>query len=371
MTRRGLQSQLTVVVLCTVALIAALAAHEILPEQFLRDDEHLQLSMRPEKAYLTAASFQAVGHFYTVIGLAGAPELASLLGVAVFVVCVFLAIGWDRLRDANMAELAFIAVALLIAVVYLGQYSKEIVTLGLVLLTLALPRGRGWDLVLVGAAAAYGVTLRPYWLLVAPLYLLWRFALHRVRRTGWLLLLPVLFYAAAQPAFQLVLGAGMQSQREEVNTVRDGLGDVATLIESPLPDGPGLQGIIAILLMLVLFLVPVPLLASMSPYHMASGLVIVALWVLVITQVARGHLTGSGAARTDRPHTAAARSASLLLALVMVQTFFEPDYGSYLKHLTPLLPLAMALLPAALGRRKEPTAVAADPTISLRGGVSA
>jgi len=365
MRRHALATQLTVVVLAAGTLIASLLAHQVLPEQFLRDDQTLQQAMDPSTSYLLADSFQAIGRFYAALGLQDAPPLASLLGVLAFLVGLFVAIGWNRMGQAGPWQLAFMALWMGIAVVYLGQYSKEIVTLGVCLLVLIMPRGRGWDVVIVAAMAAYGATLRPYWLIVAPLYLVLRYALHRVRHTRLLLLIPVLFYAAAQPAFQLVLHAGMQSQRDEVNEVRDGLEPVATLIVSPLPDGPGLQGIVAILLMFLLFLVPVPLLALGSPYYIASGAVIVLLWAVVLTQVFRGRLTGSAAPQAPAHLVKAGRAAAALLALVMVQTFFEPDYGSCLKHLAPVLPLAMALLPCALGTRALGTRAQSVPVQAL------
>ena len=47
------------------------------------------------------------------------------------------------------------------------------------------------------------------------------------------------------------------------------------------------------------------------------------------------------------------RAVALLLALVIVQAIFEPDYGSYVKHIVPALPLFLALLPLRV-RRREP-----------------
>jgi hypothetical protein len=41
----------------------------------------------------------------------------------------------------------------------------------------------------------------------------------------------------------------------------------------------------------------------------------------------------------------AARASALLVAVVSVQAIFEPDFGSYLKHLTPLMPLFLTLVP--------------------------
>ncbi|HIY66433.1 MAG TPA: hypothetical protein H9830_09180, partial [Candidatus Agrococcus pullicola] len=50
--------------------------------------------------------------------------------------------------------------------------------------------------------------------------------------------------------------------------------------------------------------------------------------------------------RDTLPGVLARRSIALILALTVVQAVFEPDYGSSLRHLTPLMPLAIVLLQA-------------------------
>jgi hypothetical protein len=49
---------------------------------------------------------------------------------------------------------------------------------------------------------------------------------------------------------------------------------------------------------------------------------------------------------------------SVLWAVLTVQAIFEPDYGSYLRHLTPMLPLILAVTLIASRGGDEPTGVA-------------
>jgi hypothetical protein len=348
-------NQLFVVVTVGIGLLASLVARYILPERFLFDDQHLQTAMDPQTAYLTDGSFQDVAAVYTALGLEDAAPIAALLSVGIFVVCVFVAVGWERMRDCTLLELAAICTSVLIAVVYLGQYSKELVTLAIAALLLAAPRGRSWDLVIAGACLAYGGIVRPYWLLVGVLFLVWRFALSRARRPSLLLLVPLLAYIGLQPAFGIALGGGLQSQREEVNSIRDNADSVGSLIVSPLPDTAGPVGIIAALLMLLIMIFPVPLLLTGSPFHVVSALLILGIWMIVIIPIARGRAACPPDAPRSRPQVRATRSAALLLSLLLVQALFEPDFGSYLKHLTPLLPLALTLLPSVLRAEDVPT----------------
>lgn len=347
MTHRGSANQIILVILAGAALIAAPAVRFVLPERFLLDDTHLQLAMDPQTMRLTDSSFQGVAAVYTVLGLEHLAPIAGLANVALFVICTVLAVGWERVRGTKPLELAAVGACLVIGLAYLGQFSKELISLVTCALVLVGPRRRAWDVVLVLACIVYGVLLRPYWLLVGVLYVCWRLVLPRTRRLLLLLLLVVALFAALQPAFAIFLGGGLQSQREAVNTVRENPESVGSLITSPLPDAAGPMGVLAALLMVILLVVPIPLLASLSPFHMASGVVILVLWLAVLAPVLRGGLVERGAERPTRSRTVAARAASLLLALLLTQALFEPDYGSYLKHLAPLLPLALALLPAS------------------------
>lgn len=346
--RHGLAAQLLLAAMAGCALVAALAARLVLPDQFLLDDAHLQRAMEVGAGERTGESFQEVGALYRTLGLDGEPSLAALLGVGVFVVCLVAAVGWERARDLSPVGLAAIAASLLLAVAYLGQYSKELITAGIAALVLFAPRHRMGDAMIIAGCIAYGLTLRPYWLIVAAGYPVWLFLLGRIRRTRWFLLVPPVLYALLLPAFALAFGGGLQFQRTWSNAERGAeMDQIASLIVSPLPDAIGPMGVLAALLMLVLMIVPVPLLATLSAYHVASALLIMGIWVIVLVPVFRGRLAGAADPSLPRASLVAVRAAALLLSLLMVQALFEPDYGSYLKHLTPLLPLALALLPSS------------------------
>jgi hypothetical protein len=361
----GLANQVLVLVAAGSALLASLVARFVLPENFLRDDHSIQVAMVPSKEYLMADSFRGVGAIYRALGLQHAAPLAALLAVGLFVACVFAAVGWERLRDAGLFDLAVLCGSLLIAVVYLGQFSKELVTVAVCALLLLSPRTPRWDVLIVLACVAYGALLRPYWLIVAALYVVWRIVLPRTQRPVLLLLVPVLAYVALQPAFGIALGGGLQSQRDSVNTVRDDPGAVASLITSPLPDSAGPVGILAALLMVQVMICPLPLMAAGSLYHLASGVLIMGIWGIVLVPVARRRLAVPRGETAGREVTTANRAAALLLALLLVQALFEPDFGSYLKHLTPMLPLVLALLPSSLRAAPQPPAhahpAASDP----------
>jgi hypothetical protein len=80
---------------------------------------------------------------------------------------------------------------------------------------------------------------------------------------------------------------------------------------------------------------------------------IMCIWLLfgrAVFGTRRGLLT-SGQDTRGTPDTRPLRWAMVVIAFLTTQSFFEPDYGSYLKHLSPVLPLLIA---ATIGWKGTP-----------------
>src|SRR5699024_5915568 len=115
-----------------------------------------------------------------------------------------------------------------------------------------------------------------------------------------LLAVPVVVYAVLQPMFSAVLGHGLQGQREWANAERADTA-VTTLIHSVAPEATGILGVGAALVMTALMVVPAGLILTGSPFHLASGIAICCLWMLVLVPVLRGALVRRGPAQGPGP----------------------------------------------------------------------
>ena len=179
-------------------------------------------------------------------------------------------------------------------------------------------------------------------------------------------------YGCLQVVFNLFLGEALSFSRVAINDLRADINiSVGSLIVDFLPDQVGLQWLNAFLVFLSL-LFPWPLILGGSHVYLVMAVVLGLLWSLVawsIVQIQReraavrrgrpaqsvrgglrgGVLRAPPSERRPRPE----RAAALLLALVMVQAIFEPDYGSYVKHIVPALPLFIALLPLTARRSAD------------------
>lgn len=349
----GAAAQLIAIALVGLACTVSLFARRILPERFLLDDYHIKYAINsPMADEEKSQSFRNIAAFYRNLGLGYDPAIDAFVTLAVFAVTVFAAARWAEIERFGFIGLTVLVICFLCAVVYLAQYSKESIPLLLVLLLLVLPRHSAAEVLFVVAASGYAALFRQYWVLVVVFYVVWRVVLSKTRNPVPVLATVLLLYSLMEWVFRDVLGESLTGFREAVNTSRDGVAVSSLIVDPPIENGFSM--VPSAVLLLLGLLIPVQLFLSGSVFHLLSGAMIAFLWMVMVTGVfgrTRGEGLGADFNTDARAPFASdrairrTRAASLLLAVVLVQAIFEPDFGSYLKHLTPLLPLFLTLVP--------------------------
>lgn len=340
MNNRTLFIQLVVVAMVGFSIVASLLMRRFLPPRFLLDDALIQRIILDPSYQLDNTSFHAIAAVYRYSGLGYAPPLAAMVALILIAVAIFSAVRFEEFGRLGFIGLTVLGLSLLFGLVYLGQYTKEVLSLAIVVMVLRAGRSRGWDMVIFSAALLYGLTVRPYWTLTAFMYIGFLFLLRRTKNPFLILGAIAIVYVVLEPLFLALVGGGLESQRDLVNQYRMP-GDVGSLIVSPLREAEGPLAVLSGLLMLLNLLVPVALLMSGSPYLMFSAILLSFLWTVVVIGIVKGRARDDG----SRDGRRRMRAAALLLASVSIQALFEPDYGSYIKHLAPLLPLILTLVP--------------------------
>jgi hypothetical protein len=167
---------------------------------------------------------------------------------------------------------------------------------------------------------------REYWFLNAGLYAVY-LAVSRPRVPRWvLLLLPVVALVAIALVAFWALGVQSDFARSQVNDLRQGTEDARTAI-TPFVDWPGpLAPLVNTVLTLFTIVLPVPLLLRGQAYYVVAASAFVAIWVTFLLGL-----------RRIRPGSVGLRCVLLVLSALTTQALFEPDYGSALRHLAPLL----------------------------------
>jgi len=173
--------------------------------------------------------------------------------------------------------------------------------------------------------------IRNYWFLVAVLYLAFRLLLHS-RKPSRIPIFVVVALLCLALGSDLIFGLNLNSAREVVAQTNSLYAN--TVIQDYIPVTGPLGGAANALCTLVLLVIPLPLFATSEPVYLAfSGLVTV-LWLNLFFVAHKGICKN-----WFTFDIMLSRSMSLLLAMLTIQAIFEPDYGSYIKHLTPFLPL--------------------------------
>lgn len=310
-------------------IVIVVIGPQVLPARFYYDSHQIQrmASESHPMVDFSDPSFGSVAAIYRILGLGDAPLLAGLLTYLFAAFVVFTAFRLHRFNPTIAGVIAG-SLALLVAGVYLGTYSKDLFVLPIALVALHARRGWVGHALLLGTLLLYAHSFRDYWYLNVGLYLIFvlvsRPRLPRPLRFA----LPFIALAALALIAFWALGVNSDFARQQVNAVRQGTADARTAIypfvDLPRPFAPIINTEVTLLTLFV----PVPLIATGQPYYVVTGAAIAAIWTTFFL----------GAWRTQAG-SIAHRCVLLMLTFVTTQALFEPDYGSALRHTAPLLGL--------------------------------
>lgn len=348
-------------VLVVAGLAFSLFGRSLLPARFSYDAAHIAaIAKEGIAAGKGDQSFIAVGEVYNVLGLAGNPLAVAIASFAVL--ALIHTVVFRRLASRGrlpVVGLVLLAASLSIGSVYLTTYAKDSIVLVVTAVCLLAPQRPHGEVYVFVTISIYATCFRSYWLLVLAVYVALRLA-DRFSRRRWLtILLPVVVILLAAIAYSAATGFAIDNARVLSNSIRLDSPDARTMINEwvSLPQPWG--SVVNIPLTLVLLVVPIPLLALGSAYYIAIALLLACMWGAVITAYLRRPATGAGVLAT--------RSLILLLAFLSTQAIFEPDYGSALRHLSPLLPLVAAGVGLVISRSREDRADPPSGRAALRG----
>lgn len=221
-----------------------------------------------------------------------------------------------------------------IGMIYLAQLSKEFWVLVLVMVFFATSVNRWLNILWIGLAYGYAYYFRGYWYLVIYMYI-WLSVMGRfARRPLHMVALILVGLLAITIAHEIFNGGSILQHREGVNSSRDGSVDAKTLINAPLDMHGIIPDWINSCLIWLQMLVPFKLLKTGAPQHVASAIIMFTLFRMMF-------VGNTEYMRRVYKDVRIYRCFCLFMAYTSVQAVFEPDYGSMLKHMMPLIPLAV------------------------------
>jgi hypothetical protein len=319
-----------------VALGATLIAfvRPMLPDKYDFDSRIIQV-LAQGKFEISDMSFQRVADIYSFLGLANASLPASVLGLLMFLVLCFLALQSRHFSITTVQGVLAGSVSFLCGVVFLGTYSKEFILVIFLSLFFLLSSRKQSILGPFMVLLAYGLLFRSYWIAIS---FIWLFALLIIKRfpklgKPWIALVILGVVFLMFPIVAKLFNYDVSSLRLGLNEFRIGSNVATTAIVDFLPnEGPILQ-ILNTVLIAMSMIVPIPLLAQFNLIYVTFFLVILSVSVIFIRNFVQ----------KSRLDQRAMQLGLLVVVVFSIQVFFEPDYGSYLRHLTPLLPFFLFL----------------------------
>jgi len=327
--------QLIVTLVMVLGIVFVVAGRGLLPDRYSYDEQKIQQIALGQQSFESDQSFQLVGVIYRETGLSGNPTLAGLIGIAAYYALLVPLLRPRVLRVAGVTGVVLLCGAVVFGAVYIGHYSKEVFLLPVVALFLRRDSSRKWEGVLVLLLVGYGLGFRTYWLLVACLYCVVRIAMSRQARMRSVAIWGFAGLVVLALGFHLFMGVELDHYRVQVNAYRMDAVDASSLIEPILPIGGAWGGLVNSALTLVALVVPLPLLLMLKAFYVIVAGYLVVMWSRF----------GAGARRIIARGKDARinRLVAVVVSFVVIQSVFEPDYGSYVRHLTPLLPAVLTV----------------------------
>lgn len=347
--------------LCSL-VISGLHSH-LLPPKFDRDAQVIQnLLAKPGLVrYEDYGSFATITSVYHALGLANSPTLAGFFGV-IIAHCALAVVLW-RMRPIRVTAFSVCALVLhsLLVGVYQGVYTKEIIISTVVIVVAAVPTGLQsawiWDCVLAVVMAALGHYFRPYWVLIAVFFFGLRlFVSNTALSRRWITTrrFVLLMVACSLVASLVIVARGFPADhyRTLVNAGRGA--DTGSLIGRFVEHPEPIAGIVNVVLSTVMLIFPVTLATKLSPYYLVIFVVIASFWASYFHAVRQW-------LHSDYRPPLVGRAVCLIAAFAVVQGLFEPDYGSALRHLTPLIPLFFIVAAGERGAERVAECSVASP----------
>jgi len=314
--------------------LIALIKEIFIPRYFFLDANTIQNFMLRNTPMTIGDSYASTAAFYNFFNVARDSIFFPLISSVIIILFFFTVLKHAKPGKLTLMEFGTYLYYILLAIIYMSLLSKDFIVM-LMLIPFLFFAKRGvpgllvWSLLVV----FYGVYFRSYWFLVLAIFwgLYIVFGFIKRPKIMFLLVFMVLFTLAI--VFSAVMGVDVDNFRTIVNDVRldSGQQGADSMITSIIPGGGFIVGWLNVCLTWLFLMVPMPLILALSPYYMVISFFLIFLY-FKFWQATKQELIHN--------RDPALRSViCLIIAFTAIQSIFEPDYGSYVRHLAPFYPL--------------------------------
>lgn len=311
----------------------------ILPARFFFDDGIIYRLMQSKPDFMLGDSYPSTAAFFNLFGFERDSYILSALSVFLIYFTLSSHIKKSGLKSLDLIEYILFLFLFFLMATYMTMLSKELIVF-LLMIPFLYFASKGYKGLIVWSIVAlmYAAYFRSYWFLIIGFF--WtimlvmrvgrRNALLYILVPGLLFLLSILFFA--------VLNLDLDHFRTTINDYRiENLDQNAQTIILPFVDGGGpIISWINSLITWLFLMFPLPLFLMFTPYYIVNSMLIGFLFIKTLTAIKTEY--------TNKHSFELSAAASIIMAFTAIQAIFEPDYGSYVKHLAPIYPLFFYLI---------------------------
>lgn len=320
--------------ICTALISYSVVKKYILPNYFFFDESTLSQYMQWGAQFKVGDSYASTAAFFNLFG-ADKDSLpftiiSTLMIIAQYIYCL----KKSNIKSFTLVEISLFVFLAFLSVTYMSMLSKDsIVALLLVPFMFLARYGLFGIIVWCALALLYAAYFRAYWFIMIPMFLGMYWIFRVANKPIFLILATPIALLSLSLAFSAFLGLDLDNFRTSVNDVRIDAGDnnARTMILPWIAGGGPIISWLNSCITWVTLMFPIPLFLLLSPYYLLiAGLISVLFYkswgsffkILV---------------NKSKPDLAAC--SALIISFTAIQSIFEPDYGSYVRHLAPLYPI--------------------------------
>lgn len=327
-------SMLVWIAIFLVFPLFAVVKENVFPIYYFWDANTINSFMMSNSPLTVGDSYASTAFFYNLFDVSRDSVVFPLVSALIIIANYYYILMKSSAERITLLEFLVYLYCMLLSVVYMTLLSKDFIVLLFILPFLPLAKKGVLGLLVWSLMALfYAVYFRTYWVLMLAMFWFFYFAIGFFRRPLTILLLGFLVLFGLAIVFKVAMGVDVDNFRTIVNDVRlDNANENArTMITSVIPGGGFVVSWLNVCLTWVFMMCPVPLLLSFSPFYIIISFFIMLLWFKFWKSV-KIEMTNGG----DKQLRAI---LALIISFTALQSVFEPDYGSYVRHLSPFYPL--------------------------------
>ncbi len=307
-----------------ICVLVAFFKESIFPEKYFNDAKTIQdIIEKPYLIKIMDSNFVNTAFFFKKLYI-DKYIVAPVLAIVSYLSAILFIFKKYQVKFISFPKVLLVVAYSAMAMVYMSTYSKDLVLFLIVIIPFIFFEKKNifiWTLF----AIFYASFFRSYWFITILLF--WGFKLFVVKKPKLLLLAIPIYYVLISFIYNYIFGTSLSMIRYLTNIDRDS--DIAQTAISTYIKGDNFMVEAAnFYLTLVFLIIPIPLLLLGAPFYIILALLIIVFFYNFLLLYVREY--------NNKNYT---NIFSFIISFLLVQSLFEPDYGSFVRHLSPLYPL--------------------------------